>query len=87
MVFAKLHVTDRAAAVARARDRGYGLNEDRRTWRASKLLDRRGNAQLRSFTHEGSGFPVRRQCEVMRSMTAMHLIPKAPETPDRPQTR
>jgi DNA-binding NarL/FixJ family response regulator len=26
-VFAKLHVTDRAAAVARARDRGYGLNE------------------------------------------------------------
>jgi DNA-binding NarL/FixJ family response regulator len=30
-VFTKLHVTDRAAAVARARDRGYGLNEDRRT--------------------------------------------------------
>jgi DNA-binding NarL/FixJ family response regulator len=30
-VFAKLHVTDRAAAVARGRDRGYGLNEDRRT--------------------------------------------------------
>jgi DNA-binding NarL/FixJ family response regulator len=26
-VFAKLHVTDRAAAVARARDRGYGLHQ------------------------------------------------------------
>jgi DNA-binding NarL/FixJ family response regulator len=26
-VFTKLHVTDRAAAVARARDRGYGLNQ------------------------------------------------------------
>jgi DNA-binding NarL/FixJ family response regulator len=27
-VFAKLHVTDRAAAVARARDRGYGLTRE-----------------------------------------------------------
>jgi DNA-binding NarL/FixJ family response regulator len=30
-VFAKLHVTDRAAAVARARDLGYGSTTDRRT--------------------------------------------------------
>jgi DNA-binding NarL/FixJ family response regulator len=29
-VFAKLHVTDRAAAVARARDRGYGSTRERR---------------------------------------------------------